>query len=166
MSRGIRGWVRSPLKWDKTEKFWDGKCWPERRSLRIHFWTGCYWIFSPVTVAEERKEGRGLMVMFADEPQLGASYSLEEDQGIIEKEHDNFWTGGSSEIVQTVMEMKMSIQHGNDWEVKWGCGTGWSQLNIMQVLKRKHCRIIRKKTFQQTERRVSEDLDACVSPLV
>lgn len=40
--------------------------------------------------------------MFADEPQLGASYSLEEDQGIIEKELDNCWTGGSSEIVQIV----------------------------------------------------------------
>lgn len=26
ISRGIRGWVRSPLKWDKMEKFWDGKC--------------------------------------------------------------------------------------------------------------------------------------------
>lgn len=48
------------------------------------------------------------MVMFADEPQLGASYSLEEDQGIIEKEPDNFWAGGSSEIVQIVM--------ARDWE--------------------------------------------------
>lgn len=61
-----------------------------------------------MTVAEERMEGRGLMVMFADEPQLGASYSLEEDQGIIEKEPDNFWAGGSSEIVQIVM--------ARDWE--------------------------------------------------
>ena len=53
-----------------------------------------------MTVAEEMKEGRWLMVMSDDEPKLGASYSLEGDQSIIEKELDNFWTGGSSEIVQ------------------------------------------------------------------
>lgn len=40
------------------------------------------------------------MVTFADEPKPGAGYSLEEDQSIIEKEFDNFWTGGSSGIVQ------------------------------------------------------------------
>ncbi|KAJ7419002.1 hypothetical protein WISP_56044 [Willisornis vidua] len=46
---------------------------------------------------EGRKSGGGDV---SDEPNPGASYSQKEDQSMIEKEFDNFRTGGSSEIVQ------------------------------------------------------------------
>lgn len=47
--------------------------------------------------------------------------------------------------------MKMSIQSGNDWEIKWGCGAHWSQLT-MQVLKSKYCwKIIREKKRNKKE---------------
>lgn len=45
MSRRIRGWVGSPLKWDKTEKSLDGKWWPGRPPLSNHLWTGYFEYF-------------------------------------------------------------------------------------------------------------------------